>query len=212
SWTEVWLDDRGWTRVDPTGVVAPERLRRSILDVLPNVVSAPARFVRSQRWLADLFQRWDAFNMWWNDRVVKFSYADQLRLLERFGFKSPGAQELAWAFGAGLVGWLLWIAWHIGRGTAPARPDRLARAYGTLCRKLRRAGIARELHQGPIALAVEIRNRRPELSAAIHPLLLRYAQLRFGRQPAAHLQAVRDFQRAVRRLRLRARASGTRRR
>jgi len=35
SWAEVWLEGRGWTRVDPTGVVEPERLRRGILDLLP---------------------------------------------------------------------------------------------------------------------------------------------------------------------------------
>ena len=26
AWTEVWLEDRGWTRVDPTAAVAPERI------------------------------------------------------------------------------------------------------------------------------------------------------------------------------------------
>ncbi|HVS76783.1 MAG TPA: DUF3488 and transglutaminase-like domain-containing protein, partial [Steroidobacteraceae bacterium] len=38
AWAEVWLDGRGWTRVDPTAVVAPERLYRGILDLLPNAV------------------------------------------------------------------------------------------------------------------------------------------------------------------------------
>ena len=33
SWTEVWLEGRGWTRVDPTAVVEPERLTRGILNL-----------------------------------------------------------------------------------------------------------------------------------------------------------------------------------
>jgi transglutaminase-like putative cysteine protease len=213
SWTEVWLDGRGWTRVDPTAVVAPERLRRGILDILPNAVSAPARFVWSQPWLAALLQRWDALNTAWNDRVIKFNYGDQLRLLQQLGFKSPGAQELGWAFAAGLVGWMLWIAWHVGRGTPRPRPDNLARAYTALCRKLGRAGVTRESHEGPLTFASHVRERRPDLQADVHPLLLRYAELRYGRTEQDSYPAhVRDFEREVRRLAVPALAAGTPRR
>jgi transglutaminase-like putative cysteine protease len=205
SWAEVWLEGRGWTRVDPTGVVEPERLRRGILDLLPNAVSAPARFVWSQPWLSSALQRWDAINTWWNDRVVKFSYDDQLRLLERLGFSSPGAQELGWAFGAGLVGWLLWVAWHVGRSAPRARPDKLARAYTALCKKLDRVGVTRLPHQGPLAFAGEISQQRPDLET-VRSLLQRYSELRYGRpEPGAPAQ-VRDFERAVRQLTVTARA------
>ncbi|MDB6106750.1 MAG: transglutaminase-like protein [Gammaproteobacteria bacterium] len=213
SWAEVWLDGRGWTRVDPTAVVAPERLRRGILDILPNAVSAPARFVWSQPWLGALLQRWDAFNTAWNDRVIKFNYGDQLRLLQRLGIKSPGARELGWAFGAGLVGWMLWIAWHVGRAAPRSRPDKLARAYIALCKKLGRAGVTRESHQGPLAFAGEVSKHRPDLPGDVHSLLLRYARLRYGRMERESYPAeVRDFEREVSRLALRARASETPRR
>jgi transglutaminase-like putative cysteine protease len=207
SWAEVWLDNRGWTRVDPTGVVEPARLSRGILDILPNAVSGPARFVWSNPWLSALLQRWDAVNTWWNDRVVKFNYADQLRLLERLGFKSPGAQELGWAFGAGLIGWFLWITWQVGRGGPRTRPDKLARAYASLCRKLDRAGVGREPYQGPLEFANEISLRRPDLTPNVGPLLLRYAELRFApSEPDSYPARVRDFQRDVRRLAVRAHA------
>src|SRR5262249_26710050 len=74
AWAEVWLEGRGWTRVDPTAVVAPERLQRGILDFLPNAVSAPARLVRRSTFLTALLQRWDALNTWWNDDVIKFDF------------------------------------------------------------------------------------------------------------------------------------------
>jgi transglutaminase-like putative cysteine protease len=32
AWAEVWLGDRGWVRVDPTGAVAPERILRGAAD------------------------------------------------------------------------------------------------------------------------------------------------------------------------------------
>jgi len=206
SWAEVWIDGKGWTRIDPTAVVEPERLNRGILDLLPNAVSAPARFVYSQRWLSALLQRWDAANTWWDDRVVKFNYDDQLRLLERLGFSSPGAQQLGWAFGAGLLGWLLWIAWQVGRSAGShARPDRLARAYTALCKKLHRVGLVREPYQGPLAFADSVLEQRPDLDA-VHSLLQQYGDLRYGRPDPAAAARIRDFELAVRRLSVASRA------
>jgi len=205
SWAEVWIEGQGWTRVDPTAVVEPGRLNRGILDLLPNAVSAPARFVYSQHWLSSLLQRWDAVNTWWDDRVVKFNYDDQLKLLERLGFSSPGAQQLWWAFGIGLLGWLLWIAWQVGRTGPRVRPDRLARAYTALCRKLDRAGMPRQPHEGPLTFADSVRGQRPDLDA-VHSLLQRYSELRYGRPEPSLNASVREFERAVKLLSVSARA------
>ena len=32
AWSEIWLDDRGWVRVDPTAAVAPERIERGLIE------------------------------------------------------------------------------------------------------------------------------------------------------------------------------------
>ncbi len=203
SWAEVWLDGRGWTRIDPTGVVEPERLRRGILDILPNAVSAPARFVWSQPWLTAMLQRWDALNTWWNDRVVKYSYDDQLSLLKRLGVRSPGAEQLGWAFGAALVAWMLWMAWQLGHGPRPPRPDRLARTYNMLCGKVGRAGVPRQPYQGPLAFGDEIARRRSDLAGKLQPLLERYAQLRFGTvRTGSYSDEIRAFERDIRQLKI----------
>ncbi len=43
AWAEVWLDGNGWTRFDPTGVVAPDRLQRGGLDAPDTSRATPAR-------------------------------------------------------------------------------------------------------------------------------------------------------------------------
>lgn len=180
AWVEVWLEGRGWTRVDPTVVVAPERLTRGIADFLPGAASAPERLLLDVRWLASISQAWDAANAWWTNEVIDFDLKDQLALLSRLGVRAPGLAALAAALALALVAWLAATAWHFGRLPRPARPDRLARAYTRLCRRIGQAGAPREPHEGPLAYAESIARHRPDLAAAARPLLERYAQLRFG--------------------------------
>jgi transglutaminase-like putative cysteine protease len=203
AWAEVWLDERGWTRIDPTAVVAPERLRRGVFDLLPDALATRVRLLRGAAWLTDLLQRWDAANAWWSDHVVKFDYSAQLDLLGRFGIRSPDVRYLGWAFMLALLGWLAIIAWHIGRSARPASPDTLARAYTRLCRKLERIGPPRAPHQGPLSFAQTVTARRPDLRGSVHSLLARYAQLRYGpAAPGTQAQDIEEFRRAVARLSL----------
>ena len=197
AWAEVWLDGRGWMRVDPTAVVAPERLERGALDLLPEAMSAATRLLRGSPWLVHLLQRWDAANAWWNDRVVKFDYSKQLDILERLGIHSADAAALGWAFVIALLGWLALIAWHLGRSMRPRRPDAIARAYALLCRKLARSGLARATHQGPLAYAEALRVAHLPVPAGAHILLEQYARLRYGPWQATRAADIEAFRRAV---------------
>jgi transglutaminase-like putative cysteine protease len=204
AWAEVWLHGRGWTRVDPTAVVEPERLYRGILDLLPNAVSVPERLVHAWPWVGAALERWEALNGWWNARVVGFDYRSQLNLLGDLGFRSPALRDAGWAFAATLLAWLAWVSWRFGTEIGGPPPDRLARAYARLCRKLSRAGLPRAPHQGPLAYAQAIIRRRPDLAPRVRPLLDEYAELRFG--PATertNASDVRTFERAVARLSVR---------
>jgi hypothetical protein len=203
AWAEVWLANRGWTRVDPTAVVAPERLRRGIPDLFPDSMSVPARLWHRSAWLMRLMQSWDASNEWWNAHVVKFNLDSQLNLLTRLGVRDPDARYLGWMFAAGLTVWLAVIAWHIGRGLGLPRRDALALAYVRLCRKLAAVAPARAPHQGPMDLAATVGERRPDLKDRVEALLTRYAQLRYGPpSPATRTSDISAFRRAVAQLSL----------
>jgi transglutaminase-like putative cysteine protease len=200
AWAEIWVDQRGWVRVDPTGVVAPERLERGILDLLPNAVSAQARLIHDVEWLTNLGQAWDALNAWWNAKVVGFDLQSQLSILDGLGFEEPGWQQLGWTFAGALAAWMLWMTVQLGRAPQGPKPDRVARAYQKLCAKLAAAGLSREPHLGPLAFADSIRAQRPDLSESIAPLLTDYAALRFG--PVTTSADITTFERAVSRFRI----------
>jgi hypothetical protein len=201
AWAEVWIDGRGWTRVDPTAVVAPDRLRRGVFDLIPDSLSTARRMFRDAPWLADARMRWDAVNDWWNERVVRFDLSTQMNLLKWLGFDSPDWQPLGWLFAAALVGWLMFVAWHVGKALRATPMDRLARAYTRLCAKLAKAGAPRAPHEGPLAYAESVAARRPDLAGAARALLRRYADLRYGRDGDARSAHIAQFERDVARLR-----------
>ena len=75
AWAEVWLQGRGWTRVDPTAVVAPEQaLSRHPRPAAECRSPPPSAWCMPGRGSAPPLERWEALNGWWSDRVVAFNY------------------------------------------------------------------------------------------------------------------------------------------
>lgn len=199
AWVEVWEDGRGWLRVDPTAVVAPERLRRGILDLLPGAGSVPERLVHDFSWLRQGHQAWDALNAWWSTQVIAYNYGSQLRLLQTLGFGDPGWQQLGWLLSGALTLWLLIIGWQFGRVRSASGPDRLARAYLRLCARLARQGSIRQPHHGPLAYAATL-GGTSDPAVQARELLNIYARLRYGSGTPTAAQ-LRDFERRVSRWR-----------
>ncbi|KAF7963225.1 hypothetical protein AWV80_12120 [Cupriavidus sp. UYMU48A] len=50
AWAEVWLEGRGWVRVDPTSAVAPSRVEQGLDAALGG--QDPGVWARARSWLA----------------------------------------------------------------------------------------------------------------------------------------------------------------
>jgi transglutaminase-like putative cysteine protease len=197
AWAEVWLDGQGWTRVDPTAVVAPQRLTRDPEELI-GVAGVTRRILRAT-WITNTVQAWQAVNAWWQDEFVGFNFAKQHLLLERLGVKSHQLQALALLLAVGGGIWLGAIAWSLRPRTNDRAEDQLSRSWRALERKLRRAAAPRAPHEGPVAYAERLGNSRPELAALVTALARRYARLRYG--PGASADELEQFRRLVRSLR-----------
>lgn len=194
AWDEVWLEGRGWVRVDPTAVVSPSSLSEQLAGALPDGAGGSAHLV-DVAWLSTASQAWQAANAWWQDRVVGFNFTRQLGLLDRLGLGSQQWRALAWLLGIGGAVWLALMAWaqrpRAGRGV-----DALGRAWRDLERKLELSVAARAPYEGPLAFAERVGRLRPELGPGLRSLARRYARLRYG--PAASAAELAQFRHAVR--------------
>merc|ERR1711879_616729 len=72
AWTELWIDGKGWLRVDPTAAVAPERIESGLEAALKEEQSflegdllSPHRF-RGINWVNSIRMKLDSLNYLWH--------------------------------------------------------------------------------------------------------------------------------------------------
>ncbi len=180
AWTEVWLEGQGWTRVDPTAVVAPERLNRSLRELLPESPWAMTRLARGNSVLTRLLQGWDASNQWWQERVIDFNLRAQLSLLERLGLPDADYRELVVLLLGGASLWLGALLWQLRHARRTIRPDPVARAWQQLRTTLEQAGVEALQTAGPLTLAERGGDAFPPLREPLQAIATRYIALRYG--------------------------------
>lgn len=186
AWSEIWMEDSGWERVDPTTVVAPERIEGGAEALVPNIDVPRVFSSRELGWVISawrgLTQGWDAANTLWNQWVLDFGFERQRRFLERFGL--PGSSrlerfgQLALALGLSFVAAALVYAFA-GLRSRPTR-DALDTVYARFCRRLERIGIHRAPQEGPRDFAQRACAARPDLATAITVITDGYIRLRYG--------------------------------
>ena len=94
AWAEVWLPARGWTRIDPTAAVQPERIA-----ALERLRPAPGlladAMVRVSPSLAlQLGRVWEALDYRWKQWVLDYSQQRQLDLLHWLGIEDARPGQL----------------------------------------------------------------------------------------------------------------------
>ena len=157
AWTEVWMADRGWVRVDPTAAVAPART--GLLQRLTAPRSAVAQVLGaiSPGFELNLRALWEASNSRWNQWVLNYSQARQLRLLRNIGFSTPSWEDLGLLLlGLVVLASLLGAAWTQWERQ---RQDPWLRLLQRANRRLRKAGLAMPEGTPPRQLATALQQR-----------------------------------------------------
>lgn len=181
AWAEVWLPQRGWTRVDPTAAVAPDRIYDTVADRAPAFggIGATAAVWNASDWM----------RRGWNDFVLGFDAARQRAVLRPFGIDQADGMQLALAFSLAALlalGWMLWMTARQARERDP-----LLRAWHRLNRRYARLGLGRAPHEPAGDWARRVLDARPQARALAH-LSARFSDWRY-----AATQGSRDTARAL---------------
>jgi hypothetical protein len=202
AWTEIWLEETGWTRIDPTAAVAPERIERPI-DLMEQAPGEPVRFLLADvGFLGDFARRADliidAINSGWQRWVLDYDPSRQARLLADLGLGFVRKQGLAIAM-VTLVGVLMAILFVFFNRPKRVRPDPVQRLYLRFCTRLGRHQLARAPSEGPLDFSRRVIRERPDLGPQVRQITELYLALRYGRgQPAQQLRRLKSLVEAFR--------------
>jgi len=199
AWAEVWLEGRGWVRVDPTAAVAPNRVEQGLYGALPDADELPflARRGGNFQWLRQLAMGWDALNIRWNEWVLAYGPDQQKKFLSGLGFGAIDWREMTVAM-VGAMGGLALIFLAL-RWWSRLPHDPVARAWQRFCARLARQGLKRGPHEGPLDFTERVVAQKPEWAGSIREIGELYARLRYG--PAPPPAEVRRLQRLTWRFR-----------
>jgi len=189
AWAEVWLQDQGWLRVDPTAAIAPDRVELGLSGALPGDAALPFMSRNPPQWLRELRMNLDAMNNQWNQWIIGYDTERQFALMSRLGMEDANWRQMAINMMAGVALLIAIFAAFMLRHLLKRNPDKTQTAWLKVCQKLARAGLPRAAHEGPWDYARRVGAARPELASAIEDLAARYITLRYGKVSDPHAQS-----------------------
>ncbi len=198
AWAEVWLEEYGWLRADPTFAVSPLRINRGMnevfgpIGVMNNLIAADKLGI-----LRQIAFGWDAVNSRWNQWVIGFNQDRQRNFLELFGLFDTnwwdlGVRLMIGVFLAGAIVsvFLLLKIYRLRKEPAVA-------AYDNFCAKLAKVGVVRAPHEGPVDFLMRLERERSDLAPTAKQVVEAYVAIRYS--PANGPSALAKFVSLVRR-------------
>ncbi|MDR2016766.1 MAG: DUF3488 and transglutaminase-like domain-containing protein, partial [Burkholderiales bacterium] len=176
AWAEVLIDGE-WLRVDPTAAVAPDRIEYGLGRALPNEARVPTFARLDAGWLKALALNWDALKHAWTRHVVEFDYKRQRELWRDWRIDGALWKVVGMLTGLAII-WIgvlaLFLAWRTRRG----EPAQIL--WRTLCARLARAGLPREMDEGPLNYLARAGDRWPTWRATLTRMAQAYVVLRYA--------------------------------
>jgi protein-glutamine gamma-glutamyltransferase len=182
AWTEVWLNEQGWIRIDPTSIISPARVTEGINEAMPEaLVDIPLGLDKNATALR-LWQRMrntvDMVNYQWAQWILGYGPDRQKLLLENLGFNSIDWKKLTFYLFT-LLGIIVAAIAFIIFKKAPKTNEPAKKYYDIFCRKMAKVGLPRKTYEGPIDYAERISALRKELGNEIRHITDLYVNNRY---------------------------------
>jgi protein-glutamine gamma-glutamyltransferase len=184
AWAEVWIENKGWVRFDPTAAIAPERIERNIdIDQLVqggaiSYVMTSAAAQEAFNWLKQARQLWSNVDYNWQRWVINYDNKNQSRFLSSLGIADIKAM-IYWMVGIiGLITALLsWLLLYQKQKTT----DPTLRIYNRFCKKVVKRGLLRGRGEGAKDFAGRVKIKLPEQARNIDQITDVFIKLRYGK-------------------------------
>lgn len=185
AWAEVWINNKGWLRVDPTAAIAPERVQQNV-DIDRQIASGSISYVpinitesAGLQWLKQARQLWRNVDYNWQRWVVNYNQQNQSNFLASLGINSIKTM-VYWLVGCialitcVMAGFILY--------KKPRQKNKAIRIYLRFCRKLEKQGLTRKRTEGAQDFARRIIRNYPECEAKVMRITRLFIRINYRQQ------------------------------
>jgi len=179
AWSEVWINGKGWVRIDPTAAIAPQRIEKNLDSALDADEVRPFHMQFNSGFIKDILFYWDAVDNQWNQWVVGYDQEFQQQLLNKIFNKDIDLSESLAYMMISITLLILIISVFIIKPWKKQKIDPVVKVYNDFCRKLALTGITRKPHEGPLDFANRAIEKLPQYKDSITLITRLYTRLRY---------------------------------
>jgi len=184
AWTEVWIEERGWVRVDPTAAVSPSRIEQGIDNALADETSG-FRIQNRNPIFGNLLYNWDNLQHSWNDWVLNYDQRKQRDFLNQLDLGIETWSDMIFALVALLISvtalfWL--VVWYRER---PPSPEVYETLFRRLLKKLAKRGYPKLPAEDARSFAARLPRREFPEHGQIERIADLYNHIKYGRRGAS---------------------------
>jgi transglutaminase-like putative cysteine protease len=184
AWTEVWLEDKGWIRFDPTAMIAPERVLEGFdaffqpeSSYLLDSPFSPLR-LRDFPLLDELRLSLASLDYYWSVWVLGFDSSKQEQVLQKLlGEVTPEKLSLLMLLAIPAIS--LTIAFSAGLFYFNRSKDPLTSKYLQVCSLLAHNGVTRRKDEGPMDYKKRVELAIPSIASEFALCTQYYVALKY---------------------------------
>lgn len=182
AWAEVWLEQAGWVRVDPTAAVAPDRIFKNLDATQKNtgIAGIVSEFMVQNSWTNDLRMRWSAVNNAWNQWVLNYNQSKQESLWKNLGFSNINWERTLLA--VFILGLIVLTIFSIPLLSNRPKLTTYDKVYMSFCKKMHRRGWHPAIHEAPASFALRLHDQLTATQIVVmDKFIALYLQIKYGK-------------------------------
>jgi len=194
AWSEIYLEGKGWLRIDPTAVIPASNIEDA------NDVNrirgdyANTRVLSGKNWFTlsaiQLMYAWDVVNNRWNQWVIGYSNQNQKSMFRAIGIQDVTWRGLSYVLFSTLCVFMLIMAAGIFRAQY-IRKNATEKIYQRFLNKLRPLRLEKSSCEGALSFSRRVARDYPEQAAQLLEIADLYNRIRYADDQPARLDQLR---------------------
>jgi transglutaminase-like putative cysteine protease len=180
AWTEVWIENRGWIRVDPTAAVSPNRIEQGLDSALSEEDSS-FRIQNRNPIFGNLLYSWDNLQHSWNDWVINYDQNKQQNFLSKLELGIENWSDMVFTLVVLLVsvtGFFWFVVWYRER---PPKPEACDILFNRLLKKLSKKGLRKKSSEDSRAFLKRVSKPGYPQYEQLANIIELYNRIKYGR-------------------------------